>query len=80
MSDSNVIPMPIGVGKAEVMYWRFIEFNDRRAMRSKEAARVEVDPDGDWLWMSRKDIKNNIKDFGDHPELKKALVAYGAWE
>jgi hypothetical protein len=61
-------------------HWRFIEFNERRAMRSVEAARVEIDPDGAWLWMSRKDIKNNIKDFGEHPELSKALAAYGAWK
>jgi hypothetical protein len=61
--------------------WRFIEFNERRAMRSVEAARVEVDPDtGDWLWMSKRDIKNNIQEFGAHPELQKALVAYGAWK
>lgn len=61
-------------------YFKFIEFNERRAMRSTEAARVEVTPDGDWLWMSRNDIKNNIKDFGDNPELQKALAAYGAWK
>lgn len=62
------------------LYWRFIEFNPRRAARSVEAARVEVDPDGEWLWMSRSDIKNNIREFGDHAELQKALVAYGAWK
>ena len=60
--------------------FKFIEFNERRAMRNAEAARVEVDPDGGWLWMSRKDIKNNIKTFGDNPELQKALKAYGAWK
>ena len=49
-------------------------------MRSAEAARVEVDPDGDWLWMSKRDIKANIKEFGEHPELQKALEAYGAWQ
>lgn len=58
-------------------HFRFIEFNERRAMRGAEAARVEVDPDGDWLWMSSKDIKNNIRDFGPHPELDKARLAYG---
>jgi hypothetical protein len=70
----------IELGKTETMHWLFIEFNERRAMRSKEAARVEIHPDGDWLWMSRADIKNNIKDFGAHPELAKALAAYGAWK
>lgn len=54
--------------------------HQRRAMRGAEAARVEVDPDGAWLWMSKRDIKNNIRDHGDHPELQKALAAYGAWK
>lgn len=59
-------------------YWRFIEFNPRRAMRGAEAARVEIDPTGEWLWMSKRDIKLNIRDHGDHPELQRALAAYGA--
>lgn len=63
--------------------FRFIEFNPRRAMRGAEAARVEVfdeaDPEyGGWLWMSRKDIKENMRLHGAHPELLKALAAYGA--
>ena len=68
------------------LQFKFIEFNERRAMRSKEAARVAVtdpeDPEGGpgWLWMSRKDIKNNIREHGDSPELQKALAAYGAWK
>ena len=60
-------------------HWRFIEFNPRRAVRGAEAARVEVTQDGDWLWMSRRDLRNNIRDFGDHPELQKALDAYKAF-
>lgn len=60
-------------------HWRLVEFNDRRAMRGADAARVEIEPDGEWLWMSKRDIKMNIKEFGDHPELQKALAAYGAW-
>ena len=60
-------------------YFRFIEFNDRRAMRRADAARVEIDPDGEWLWMNRSDLKKNIDKFGPHPDLKKALAAYGAW-
>ena len=60
----------------EPIAWRFIEFNDRRAMRGAPAARVEVDKDGEWLWMTPKDIRSNIKDHGDHPELQKALAAY----
>ena len=54
--------------------WKFIEFNDRRWLRGAPAARVEAD--GDWLWMTPRDIRANIKDHGDHPELQKALAAY----
>lgn len=57
-------------------HFRFIEFNPRRALRGAEAARMEVDADGEWLWMGTKDIAKNIKHFGDHPELQKALAAY----
>ena len=55
--------------------------------RLDAAPELEVDvtdPDdadgGGWLWMSRKDIKANIRDHGDNPELQKALAAYGAWK
>lgn len=68
------------MGETNAMHWRFIEFNPRRAARSVEAAMVETHPAGDWLWMSRKDIKNNMRDFGTRPELEKALQAYGAWK
>lgn len=63
--------------------WRFDEFNNMRAARGAKAARVYIDQnDGQgetWLWMSKADIKNNIKDFGDHPELQKALKACNAF-
>lgn len=61
--------------------FKFIEFNTVRASRGANAARVEAtDEQGErWLWMSRADIKNNIKDFGDSTALQKALTAYGAW-
>ena len=67
-----------------LLQFTFIEFNERRAMRGAPAARVDVaypeDPDGGgWLWMTRKDIKANIRDHGDNIELQKALKAYGAW-
>jgi hypothetical protein len=52
----------------------FIEFNPRRKSRGAEAARVSAD--GEWLWMSKRDIQNNIRDFGPHPELLKALESY----
>ena len=54
--------------------FEFIEFNPRRKSRGAEAARVSAD--GEWLWMSRRDIENNIRDFGRHPELLKALESY----
>jgi len=58
--------------------FRFIEFNDRRWVRGAEAARVAVIEDGeeDWLWMSKRDVSLNIKEFGPHPELVKAQLAY----
>lgn len=62
---------------AQPRHWRLVEFHARRAMRDAPAARVEVDPDGEWLWMTPRDIRLNIRDYGDHPELRKALAAYG---
>ena len=58
--------------------FRFIEFNQRRAMRGVEAARVEIieGEESDWLWMSERDIARNITTFGSHPELVKAQEAY----
>lgn len=59
--------------------FRFEEYNPRRAMRGADAARVSVIYDNgeeDLLWMSRSDIKKNMKLYGDNPELKKALDAY----
>lgn len=60
------------------MEFRFVEYNPRRAMRGVESVRVAVIEDGeeDWLWMSKRDINANIKRFGRHPELLKALDAY----
>lgn len=64
----------------EKITFRFEEFNPRRAMRGAPAARVWVDyHDGDgedWLWMDQNDIANNIKEFGEDPELMKAQEAY----
>lgn len=54
--------------------FEFIEFNPRRMARGAEAARVACD--GEWLWMSKRDIELNIRDFGQHPELLKALEGY----
>ena len=54
--------------------FQFIEFNSRRKARGVEAARVACD--GEWLWMSKRDIKMNIREFGPNPELLKALDSY----
>lgn len=58
--------------------FRFVEFNPRRVLRGKEGARVAVINAGneDWLWMSKRDLDLNIKEFGPHPELVKARLAY----
>ena len=56
------------------MQFKLIEFNSRRYSRGASAARVECE--GEWLWMSVKDVENNIRDFGEHPELLKARECY----
>lgn len=57
-------------------HFRLVDFNMTRHCRGKPAARVEVDADGAWLWMTAEDVRLNIRDFGDHPELRRALHAY----
>lgn len=59
--------------------FKLIEFNQRRKSRGAEAARVEVLENGEsagWLWMSVKDLRANIAEFGDSDELRKALAYY----
>ncbi len=60
--------------------FRLIEFNPRRFERGAEAARVAVIEDGQegWLWMSAEDIRNNLREFGENLELRRALGAYFA--
>lgn len=80
--DENAAPVhPELSGSVPVVSFQFVEFNPRRKSRKAEAARVEVFEDGEscgWLWMSERDIKNNIREFGDSAELRKALAAYRA--
>jgi len=66
-----------GEMKMEISF-RFIEFNPRRNARGVEAARVEVNYDGDigWLWMSKEDVQANIDEFGECEGLRTALDAY----
>lgn len=58
--------------------FELIEFNGRRLARGADAARVNCELDGwqTWLWMSRKDVEANIREFGEHPELLRAREAY----
>lgn len=54
-------------------------FNPRRHARGSEAAEMKVTwPDGDveFLWMSKKDIKANMKEWGCSDGLLDALNAY----
>lgn len=65
--------------KEDIPTFRFVEFNQRRASRGKEAARVEVKyswGDSELLWMSAYNIMDNLESFGDNAELQKALAAY----
>jgi len=54
--------------------FQLIRFNPRRDLRGAPAAEVLVN--GVPLWMTRADIMNNIRDFGWHSELQKAIEYY----
>ncbi len=58
----------------ESLGFQLLRFNSRRALRGAPAAEVAVN--GVKMWMTRKDIRENIKLFGEHKELWKALEAY----
>lgn len=81
--ESSTSPAgPVVSGVELFPRFRFIEFNPRRKSRRIEAARVEVaysseEGDSEYLWMSARDIRNNLKSFGENAELRKALAAYG---
>ena len=59
----------------------FNAFNKRRAMRGVEAVEFDIIDDecGNYcLWMSKQDIKLNLKTFPEcTAELNKGLAAYG---
>lgn len=60
--------------------YRFVEFSKVRQLRGAEAARIEIihsHGDHDELWMSAGDLHANIRQFGKHEALVKALEAYG---
>ena len=58
----------------------FMEFNNRRKMRGADAARFEVfysDNESELLWMSKTDIRKNMKTFPHCVgELLRGLAAY----
>lgn len=63
----------------EIPLFTLVRFNPRRAQRGAEAAEVEVTwPDGETetLWMSKKDIRDNAKEYGSQAGLTAALNAY----
>ena len=59
--------------------FRFVDFNPIRHRRGEHAARVAVivdDVEDDILWMSEKDIRNNLEIFGESAALRTALAHY----
>ena len=63
----------------EIPLFSLVRFNPRRAMRGAEAAELEVkwsDGDTETLWMSKKDIRDNAKLYGEQAGLTAALKAY----
>lgn len=61
---------------SEQIVCRLIRFNPRRAARGVGAAEVELN--GEVLWMTRRDIDLNIRDWGELPGLLHAKDAYKA--
>lgn len=61
------------------MNFDLLEFNRVRLVRGKEAARVRCwDDEGSvLLWMSEKDVKNNVLNHGPHFGLVRAAQQYG---
>lgn len=63
---------------AESGTWTLLRFNPRRAARGVPAAEVKIESRGNEvvLWMTRREIEANIRDFGPHAGLLAALAAY----
>ncbi len=81
MQTTTETPAPPASAPIDEQPYKFElhRYNPRRAARGKEAAEVKIThPDGDieYLWMSKKDINNNIKDFGVSDGLLECLTAY----
>ena len=59
--------------------FHFYEYNARRKARGAEAVRIEVQHAENYtelLWMSRRDLVMNIKEFGEDPALMRGLECY----
>lgn len=69
----------VAPGSAVFPKFRFYEYNARRKARGAEAVRIEVQHDANFtelLWMSRRDLVLNIKEFGKAPALMLGLECY----
>lgn len=64
------------------IHFKLLRFNPRRQLRGAPAAELLIQDDDNKvvLWMSEKDIRANIKLFGPHAELSKALDHYKSRE
>lgn len=61
------------------MVFEFVAFSLRRAQRNAKAADVKWTDGKEYgfVWMDRKDIKDNMQEFGVSHELILGLEAYG---
>lgn len=61
------------------MQFDFIDFNRVRLVRGKPAARVSCQNEEGkaWLWMTEKDLRENIEEYGPHLGLVTAAQQYG---
>lgn len=75
----QVAPAPGQSG--DTVTFTLIEFNTRRLMRGAVAAKVAILLDGEqvnWLWMTPKDCRNNIAEFGPSDVLDGVIAQYRA--
>lgn len=62
-----------------IVSFKLYRFNPRRKERGVPAAQIEVFEDGEGVglyWMDISDIKQNIKDYGEHEAFTEALEYY----
>lgn len=80
MINESSTSLDVGPPDRLNQHFKLIDFNRTRWVRGAPAARVEVSLDGRWLWMSERDLRANIKEYGSHTELVRALKEYGSNE